>query len=305
MIRALLVGIAICIATPGLARSAPAMYTGSVHVRIWGIQIPYGAALDYPGVANAPPGHAVSLVGGGPAGFALASRQLTLATSMVDPSPPATNLDFRSTRFTAENDAGNFFAGGGPAAATFQPMTSIPASQFGASFSGGQGFGGVMKLLGQFDWTGELGPGCGFCPFRTAIPLSPIGGPPGGTATATAYLGDSLSSPTLVTATVWGFPWGTGAVGAVANVTPTYSATTTAAAGTDQRTASGMGTLQLVTPFLVRVKSHPPACGGCENRWYYAGTARTELHFVPEPGALVMLAAGLGVLVAVSRKAKR
>jgi hypothetical protein len=46
-------------------------------------------------------------------------------------------------------------------------------------------FGGALKLLGRYDWRGELA-GCSYCPYRTAIPLSPIGGPFGGTATATA-----------------------------------------------------------------------------------------------------------------------
>ena len=61
-------------------------------------------------------------------------------------------------------------------------------------------FGGVMKLLGRYDWRGELA-GCSYCPYRTAIPLSPIGGPFGGTATATIYVGGSFTPPALVTAT--------------------------------------------------------------------------------------------------------
>jgi hypothetical protein len=117
--------------------------------------------------------------------------------------------------------------------------------------------------------------------------------------------GGSIYPPTLVTATVWGFPWDTGSVGAVAAVAGTYSSSTTSAKGTDLRTPSGLGTLQLVTPFLVRVKSHPPNCGGCENRWYYAGTARAELHFVPEPAANILLAAGSLALAVLFRYSKK
>ena len=99
--------------------------------------------------------------------------------------------------------------------------------------------------------------------------------------------------------------WDTGTVGAVAAVVGTGSPTTTYAMGTDLRTESGLGTLQLVTPFVVRVKSLPPFCGGCVNQWFYAGTASAELHFVPEPSATVLLAVGLGGLAVLSRWSRR
>ncbi len=305
----LLAGVAICAGVPGLARSDPALYTGSVHLRLWERPVPYGASQSGPGLGNSPSGDLVSLAGNGPAGFMLPSGQLTLTTSLSDPSPPYTSLDFRRTKFSGANDAGSFFGGGGPGPTGFTPVPSIPASQFGASFSGEPNrFGGVMKLLGRFDWRGDwLGGYCGleFCPYHTVIPLSPIGGPFGGTATATTYVGGTASPPTLVTATVWGFPWDTGTVGGVAAVVGTASSSTTSAMGTDLRTASGLGTLQLVTPFLVRVKSHPPDCGGCENQWFYAGTARAELRFVPEPAATALLAAGLGALAVLFHWSRR
>lgn len=301
----LLAGVAVWAGGPGLARSEPSLYKGSVHIELWQRQVPYGAAESGPGLGNAPAGDLVDLSGSGPAGFALPSGQLSLMTSLRDLTPPYTSLDFRSTRFSAANGAGSFFGGGGPDATAFTPLSSIPASQFGAAFSGGADrFGGVMRLLGSFDWSGELA-GCSYCPYRTIIPLSAIGGPFGGTATAKAYVTGSVSLPTLVTATVWGFPWDTGTVGAVAAVAGTLSPTTTAAEGSDLRSPSGLGTLQLVTPFLVRVKSRPPDCGGCENQWFYAGTARAELRFVPEPAAITLLAAGLGSLAVLSHWSRR
>lgn len=300
----LLAGVVICAAAPGLARSDPALYRGSVHLRLWERQVPYGASLSRPGLGNSPSGDLVSLAGSAPAAFTLPSGQLTLTTSLFDPSPPYASLDFRSTRFSGANDAGSFFGGGGPGSTEFTPLPSIPAGQFGVSFSGEPGrFGGVMKLLGSFDWRGELA-SCLYCSYHTVIPLSPIGGPFGGTATAMTFVGGTGFPPTFVTATAWGFPWDTGTVGGVAAVVGTASSTTTSAMGTDLRTASGLGTLQLVTPFLVRVKSQPPDCGGCENQWFYAGSATAELHFVPEPDALVLLAAGLGGL-AVLRWSRR
>ncbi len=298
-------GVAICAGAPGLARSDPALYTGSVHLRLWERQVPYGASLNGPGLGHAPSGDLVGLAGSGPAAFTLPFGQLALTASLFDPSPPYASLGFRSTRFAGANDAGSFFGGGGPGSTVFTPVPSIPASQFGASFSGEPNrFGGVMKLLGRFDWRGELA-NCSFCSYHTVIPLSPIGGPFGGTATATTYVGGTASPPTLVTATVWGFPWDTGTVGAVAAVVGTASSSTTSAMGTDLRTASGLGTLQLVSPFLVRVKSRPPFCGGCVNQWFYAGTARAELHFVPEPAATALLAAGLVALAVLFHGSKR
>ncbi len=298
----LLAGVAICAGAPGLARSDPALYTGSVHLRLWERQVPYGASLSGPGLGNSPPGDLVSLAGNGPAAFTLPGGQLSLMTSLFDLSPPYASLDFRSTKFSGANDAGSFFGGGGPGPTGFTPVPSIPASQFGASFSGEPNrFGGVMKLLGRFDWFGELA-NCASCSYTTPIPLSQIGGPFGGTAMAsngTGYV------PTFVTATAWGFPWDTGTVGAVAAVVGTFSSTTTSAMGTDLRSPSGLGTLQLVSPFLVRVKSHPPGCGGCENRYFYGGTARAELHFVPEPGATALLAAGLAGLAVLFHWSKR
>jgi hypothetical protein len=276
---------------------------GSVHLHLWERDVPYGAALSGPGLVNAPSGDPVSLIGSGPAAFTLPAGQLSLSTSLFDLSPTVPSLDFRSTKFSGANDTGSFFGGGAPASTGFSPLPSIPASQFGVSFSGVPGrFGGVMRLLGSFDWRGELA-NCSQCSYQTLVPLSPIGGPFGGTAKA--FVGGTGYPFTFATITVWGFPWDTGSVEARAAVAGTSSSTTTSAKGTDLRTASGLGTLQLVSPFLVRVKSFPPGCGGCENRWYYAGTARAEFHFVPEPAANILLAAGSGALALLYRYSKR
>lgn len=301
----LLAGVAICVAAPVLARSDPVLYTGSVQLRLWERQVPYGASMSGPGLGNTPSGDLVSLAGTGPAAFTLPLGQLSLMTSLFDASPPYSYLDFRSTRFSGANDDASFFWGGGPGPTEFTPLSSIPASQFGVSFSGEPDrFGGVMKLLGRFDWRGDwIGENCsvGICAYHTVIPLSAIGGPFGGTATATTYVGGSFSPPTLVTATVWGFPWDTGNVGAVAAVMGTASSTSTSAIGADLRSVSGLGTLQLVSPFLVRVKSRPPFCGGCVNQWFYGGTAHAELRFVPETRTTLLLAAGLSGLALLFR----
>jgi hypothetical protein len=149
----LFAGVAICVAAPGLARSDPALYAGSIHLRLWERPVPYGASGSGPGLGNMPTGDLASLFGSGPAAFTLPPGQLSLTTSlMYDPYPPYTSLDYRRTMFSAANDAGSFFGGGGPGPSGFKPLSSIPAGQFGVSFSGGPDrFGGVMKLLGRFD----------------------------------------------------------------------------------------------------------------------------------------------------------
>ena len=304
----LLASIAICAGVPGLAWSDPALYTGSVRLMLWGSQIPYGASASRPVLRNSPLGDIASLAGSGPAAVALPSGQLALTTSLFDLSPPYPSLSFRSTQFSGANDVGGFFGGGGPGSAAFAPLPSIPASQLGVSFaSQPTRFGGIMKLLGSFDYRVTLGGTCGYCRYHTLLPLSPIGGPFAGTATATTFVGGTASPPTFVTATVWGFPWTTGSVGAVAAVAQTASPTATSAMGADQRTPSGLGTLQLVTPFVVRVNSQPVGCEAedCVEKWFYAGAANAELRFVPEPAAAVLLAAGLAGLAALSRWSRR
>ena len=301
-----LAGIAICVVAPCIARSGPALYTSEIQLRLWERQVPYGTSIMNPPVmGNSPSGNLASLSGQGPAGFTLPAGQITLMTSLVDPSPAPASLDFRSTNFTGANAGGNFFDGGAPGVANFTPLPSIPAGQFGVTFSYKPNrFGGVMNLLGTFTWNGELA-ACAYCTYRTAIPLSPIGGPVGGTATAMAYLGGTAFPGTFVTATVWGFPWDTGMVSGIAAVAGTSSSSTTTAMGADSRTASGLGTLNLVTPFLVRVKSNPYDCGGCVNKWYYAGIADAQIQFVPEPTTGAVLAAGAGTLAILLRRLKR
>jgi hypothetical protein len=297
----LLIAVGICVGLPGLARSDPALYTGFIDFQLWNRDVPYGALLSGPGLANSPLGGTVSLTGSGPAAFTLPAGTLNLATSLFDASPTITTLDFRSTMFIAENDTGNFYSGGGAGVNSFHPLPSVPLSQFGVLFSGQPNrFGGVMQLLGRFDWRGEMA-NCSYCRYRTNIPLTPIGGPFGGTATAMTYVGGTAFPPTLVTATVWGFPWDTGGVAGLASVAGTASPTATSAMGFDLRTPSGLGTLQLVSPFLVQIKSNPWDCGGCVNKWFYAGTARAKFHFVPEPAVMANLVVGLGILAVLYR----
>jgi len=289
----LLAVLAIYLSTPTPAGAEPALYRGAIELRLWERGVPYGESAGLPRLSNPAAGSPANLLGTGPAAFTFDSGQMHLATSLADFSPTQPSLDWLNTDFSGANGPASFFGGVPTAPTDFAPLSSIPASQFGVSFAGGQGFGGVMQLLGRFDWKGELAGSCGYCPYHTVMPLTPIGGPFGGTATATTYVGGTAAPPTFVTATVWGFPWRTGHVGGVAAVEPTSSSTTTSANGMDGRTPSGLGTLQLVTPFLIRVRSSPPDCAACERQWFYAGSARARFRFAPEAGLSALLTAGL------------
>jgi hypothetical protein len=298
--------VAIAASVPSLSRSDSALYRGDIQLRIWERNVPYGDTFSHPRIANALSGDSVNLTGMSPARFDLPAGQFGLSTSNFDTSPPQPSLLFLSTRFDGANDSASFFGGGAAGPAAFTPLPSIPASEFGVTLGASQGFGGVMKLLGEFDWRGVLASGCTYCSYHTIVPLTPIGGPFGNTATAMAYVGGTAVPPTFVTATIWGFPWQTGDVNAVAAVDSTASQTNTAATGMDQRSASGLGTLQLVTPFLVRVKSTPAGCQNCTSHWYYAGSAKAELRFTPEAGASILLMSGLvGLIALVGRSRTR
>ena len=296
-----LAGIAICVVAPCIAQAGPALYTSEIRLRLWERNVPYGALHSHPVMGNSP-GDLASLSGQAPAGFTLPAGQITLMASLVETLPASSTLIFRSTNFAGANAGGNFFDGGAADVTKFKPVPSIQAEQFGVTFSGGPGrFGGVMNLLGTYNWYGEF---MTVPPYIIPIPLTAIGGPVGGTATAMAYLGGTANPVTFVTATVWGFPWDTGTVGARAADLGTWSQSTTSDMGADLRTPSGLGALNLVTPFLVRVNISN--CGGCSiDTWYYAGIADLQIQFVPEPSTNTALAVGAGTLAVLSHRSKR
>ena len=113
------------------------------------------------------------------------------------------------------------------------------------------------------------------------------------------WIGGTGFPPTAITVTVWGFPWTTGtAMAAALSGSPPYSTLTTAT-GTDLRTPSGMGNIQLVSPILVRSRYDFPI--GPPLEFIYGGMAVADLHFVPEPSAWLLLTAGVGGLAALRR----
>jgi hypothetical protein len=102
----------------------------------------------------------------------------------------------------------------------------------------------------------------------------------------------SMAYPVVAT----GFRWTTGTVYAYDTVGRYASRFTLA--GYDQRTPMGLGTIQLVTPFLAHWALSPAPD-------HLAGVASLRIHFAPEPHAALLLAAGIGLLAALRRTVRR
>ena len=297
--------------TPERANAGPTLYTGSIQLRLsshyasYSYGIPFGSNISYPSLNNLPSSDSVSVSGSAPAAFWIINpNQMVLQTSISTSSVPTSwSASFVASSFSGGHATGSFLASGAPGPATSNPLASLPASQFGVSFSGaGSGFGGTMQLLGS-SWVwlnaGSQSAGghiwCSMCTVHSR-PLSAIGGSFGGSAASSTYINGTASSPTFFEATVWGFPWTTGTVSAMAPAVTwpggIQTPETLTAMGTDKRSSQGSGEIQLVTPFVVRQRVN-------QDFNYRAGIAIASLHFVPEPAALLQLAAGFSALAAV------
>lgn len=126
-----------------------------------------------------------------------------------------------------------------------------------------------------------------------SVPLSPVGG--GGTATAVfagiditvigatfSNLGLTTANPTVVT---------------TISLTQAGIPITVSATAFDNRTAGGKGTVQLVAPASVLL------FGGALGSLPLVGTL--TLQFVPEPGTMLLVGAGLAGLTAFGRSRRR
>ena len=236
---------------------------------------------------------------------------------------------------------GTVFPGGGPGRTYISRGGTGRVSGFAGIYPrpGGPQFGGTMRLLGQAratrlnsstirhqrrhasvprsDWTLRagrrersrlrlLGLRRGPRPHPTLVrPSRPINGP-GRTATATGRTtrrGMPLTGTTMVY--VDAFPWTTG-LAVVSGIRGAYPdnhrkerLTTTA-----HRWVSG--TIQLVSPHLVNWIGVTCPFSGCTPRSETtAGIAILRLQFVPEPSGWLLLAAGVGALVALRRASRR
>lgn len=115
-----------------------------------------------------------------------------------------------------------------------------------------------------------------------SVPLTGVGA---STAASAPYtIGTSVGSGQMGTLQISGLGWTTGVVSASASSAspPTFWK----ASGFDARTAGGLGTVQLVTPYRI---TYSDSLGGTTS---VTGIGELRLEFVPEPGAGAMLAFG-------------
>ena len=298
--------------------AGPTLYTASIQLQLsrWsgcrpgvcindfgsGYSFPFGASISYPSLNNLPSGNLASVSGSAPAAVALSPNDVTLQTSLYDTSPPTSwNVTFASTHFAGGHAAGDFFGGGAPGSTSSFALASVPYGRLGVSFSGTPTkFGGTLHLVGA--WKARYLTAQPATSSSFELPLSPIGGSSAGTAKAQR----TYPGGTVVTHTVWGFPWTTGRVVASAPEPSgfgdySFPYTYQSATGSDQRTPQGAGNIKLVTPFVVRHRESGSSLGF----YHQAGVAILSLHFVPEPSLGLQLLAGLAALPALYGLSRR
>jgi hypothetical protein len=199
---------------------------------------------------------------------------------------------------------------------------------------GGPQFGGTMRLLGQVRSTGFLFSGIGDGMFGASIDwrLEHAGASAHGydcwVAAGTSPTPDACPSvatnqwtwtdgyrnrayhttglPLTGTTMLYvdALPWTTG-LAIVSGVRGAYP-TIIARSGYDNRTPMGSGTIQLVSPHLANWIGLDCPSASCSLRSETtAGIAILRLQFVPEPRAVLLLAVGAGVLVALRRASRR
>jgi hypothetical protein len=114
----------------------------------------------------------------------------------------------------------------------------------------------------------------------------------GSVATASLQYQTTMGKATAASITTWGFPWTTGVVSITATGGP--FPTLFRRTGFDNRTAQGLGTIQLVAPQLTQWE-FPSRPAPWDRHTGAIGILRIK--FVPEPSGWMMLAVGVGFLM--------
>jgi hypothetical protein len=229
-------------------------------------------------------------------------RRTTLGSFSLTP-PYLYSYTYRTLR----NDAGNFFAGGGPGSLSFKYYQGANTVAKAVVKAGKNQFGGTMRLLGT-----EEGKVCFFLGQGCSL---------GGADWKYRYVGDAPTTTTYgsvrqivsftemyyntagmgsSTVMVIGsrFPWTTGTVTVTAAGRGPHR-TIEQRKGMDNRDSKGVGTIQLVTPIIT--KWLQPAAN-----FETGGIGALRLEFtVPEPQKWMMLVAGLSLVGVLYRARPR
>jgi hypothetical protein len=324
------------------AQAAPAMFSASFIMDAFGNDITTGTAFPsnatyfvpmplgttgcapyYPGSSGYHPCLAASqrgksatgtgsisvvTTGIGPAPIAL--PQSALGVTTVGFWPISIPNTYYTTYASFVNEAGSFFAGGGPAAGHGTITHKGKGQRIGSWFihEGENGLGGAMGLLGKQgayarfeikEVTSLPGPFVGTSSWNMIRALGRSGmdslNPYTNIGTFTnTYLGTKTTYTKLASGT----PWTTGSVTVYAT-SGTFT-TILHRKGFDTTTASGVRNIQLVTPSLTHWKR---GHGRPSNHTGHIGILK--LHIVPEPQAVLLIGAGAGVLVVLRRVSRR
>lgn len=248
----------------------------------------------------------------------LARSTITASVTGFNPSYYPYLQSATSARFG--NEAGTFFAGSGPAFGKGTIVKTGMGQTTGTWIirEGDRGFGGVMGLLGflgsrSTKWVvpGKVGTyintggnwgmvtPIGRPQYATPTALTPMGkatnwkNPHTFTDAATNHVNSNMST---WIADTWGTPWTTGAatIYLLAGNFPMILRRS----GHDTVTDGGVRNTQLVTPML----THGIGTG-YQNHTGQMGIL--TLRITPESGAILMLAAGVGVLLLMHRTIRR
>jgi hypothetical protein len=269
---------------------------------------PYGTTCSAAMVENGTPltgSGTASLTGSAPAAFALPKSALARSFDGAFPTAyPTYRGSFVSGQLyndavaTAAGGAGFFVAGAGAGSLAH---AYNPASHGAVRIvSGVRRFGGSMGLLGEVSLFRDLfltPPVLGSRPIITgfgAIGITPVIGRSNGNVASTLrralYYERGRTRAFAYTVAATGFRWTTGTAYAYDSFGRYASRFTLA--GYDDRTPQGLGTIQLVTPFLAHWAMSPAPD-------HVAGIASLRVRFAPEPRAAILLAAGVCLLVAL------
>jgi hypothetical protein len=303
-----------CAAFAASAKAGTTLYDASFLIHAFGNDnFGYFAPMPIGGAAAGSGTIPVTMTGSGPAPVALPQSAFAVTTAAYWPIYPPTT--FYWTYATFANEAGGFFAGGGPAAGKGTVSHRGNGKRAGSWFirEGENAFGGTLGLLGRQGAFAKF-------QIKTSGPSVPIPGTFTGTSSwdMIRALGrsqmDSLNPYTntgmffnqtggsdpysnLVTSYTKfgsGAPWTTGTVTVVA--TEGSYATSLQRSGYDTTTPGGVRNIQLVTPTLTHwARGH----GRPFNHTGHIAILRIQL--VPEPGGLAMIAVGACALVLLHR----
>ncbi len=218
----------------------------------------------------------------------------TLLTSIPGTGTAIVNGSGAGGHLTGLNLAGGEFATMGfvlpvtdPAVSPIKGIQVTVMNGAGAfAGSGGAGFGGSMPLLGVAKVCLFGACNASGAPMTTYSPGSPFPGANIGVPLTVIGVGGGAAVAALVNVTVIGAPWttGTAAVGTI---------TVMGGVSPLSNTGAVSGNVTLVTP--VFISTNIPASAVVPSFGFL------NLHFVPEPGTLVLLGSGIAGLVAFGR----